>query len=412
MICSDGRSEGAPVPWPALRLLVYTDSVYRRAGGAVYGEFSFTLFQAALRTRMSSVTIMGRLDPQPGPTHYRLPGDVGFVGLPHYPSLARPRAVLASLARSLRICWRALEEVDVAWVFGPYPHGLALVALALARRRRVVLGVRQDFPSYVRSRRPQMRWMHLAADALELCWRSLARFLPVVVVGPELLRSYRHARRAQAITVSLVGEDDVGAGERAAGRSCDGPLTLLSVGRLDEEKNPLLLADVLARLRSMGRPWRLIVCGDGPLEQALAMRLRELGLSDTAILRGHVPLHDGLLELYRASHAFLHVSRTEGFPQVLLEAFASGVPVVATAVGGVAAGAGGAALLVAPDDARAAACALERVAADPTLRARLIRAGLEQARAHTLEREIARTAAFLRGLERPRAGHAGQPGRG
>jgi glycosyltransferase involved in cell wall biosynthesis len=102
-----------------------------------------------------------------------------------------------------------------------------------------------------------------------------------------------------------------------------------------------------------------------------------------------------LLERYRTSHALLHVSWTEGVPQVLYEAFASGLPVVATAVGGVAEAAGPAALLVGPGDAAAAAGALERIAAEPALRARLIEHGLAVARAHTLEAEVARTAAFL-----------------
>ena len=75
-----------------------------------------------------------------------------------------------------------------------------------------------------------------------------------------------------------------------------------------------------------------------------------------------MPIDGGLLDLYRNSHAFLHVSLTEGFPQVLVEAFASGLPAVATAVGGVAAAAGDAALLIEPQDAAAAAEALERIA--------------------------------------------------
>ena len=79
-------------------------------------------------------------------------------------------------------------------------------------------------------------------------------------------------------------------------------------------------------------------------------RLTELGLTDAVELRGHVPLREGLLDLYRASHAFLHVSWTEGFPMVLIEAFASGVPVVATAVGGIALEVGGAAILIEPGD--------------------------------------------------------------
>src|SRR5207302_3010935 len=118
----------------------------------------------------------------------------------------------------------------------------------------------------------------------------------------------------------------------------------------------------------------------GPLRGELERRLTELGVSHRAELRGYVPINGGLLEVYRSSHAFLHVSRTEGFPQVIVEAFASRLPVVATAVGGVAAAADGAALLVPPEDAAAAAAALERLVAEPELRGRLVEAGAARAR--------------------------------
>ena len=78
---------------------------------------------------------------------------------------------------------------------------------------------------------------------------------------------------------------------------------------------------------------------------------------------------DGLLDLYRSSHAFLHVSWTEGLPQTLFEAFAAGLPVVATAVGGVPAAVGDAALLVEPGDADPPAAELLRLAGDEALRA-------------------------------------------
>src|SRR6185295_840817 len=95
-------------------------------------------------------------------------------------------------------------------------------------------------------------------------------------------------------------------------RSYDGDLRVISVGRLDEEKNPLLLPDVLASLRATDPRWRMIICGDGPLEQALAGRVRELGLDEACDLVGHVPIDAGLIDLYRGSHVFLHVSWTEG----------------------------------------------------------------------------------------------------
>jgi glycosyltransferase involved in cell wall biosynthesis len=138
-----------------------------------------------------------------------------------------------------------------------------------------------------------------------------------------------------------------------------------------------------------------VVCGEGPLEGELRSRVAELGVGERVELRGYLPLGSGLGELYRESHALLHVSWTEGVPQILFEAFAAGLPVVATAVGGVADAVGEDALLVEPGDPVAAAAALERLAAEPSLRERLARGGLARARAHTLEAECERVAAFM-----------------
>jgi glycosyltransferase involved in cell wall biosynthesis len=379
-----------------VRTLVYVDSVYRKFDGEVYGELAFTTFLAGMATEME-VTIIGRLDYDNGPARYRIPDNVRFVALPHYESLTNLRAALTPLVSSLRCFWKTIDEADTVWLFGPYLLSQLFAILALIRRRRVVLGVRQDFPTYVRRRRPGRRWMHVSADLLERGWRTWARRLDTVVVGPQLAAHYRHARRLLPIAVSLVRSADIVDDGRMPKRSYDGELRVLSVGRLDEEKNPLLLADALALLRDQDSRWRMLVCGDGALRDELLQRLTDLGIRDAVDLRGYLPLHEGLLALYRSSHVFLHVSRTEGFPQVLIEAFASGVPVVATAVGGVAGGVGDAAILMEPDDASAAADAVSRIAAVPELREKLIAAGFRKAHEHTMEHEIQRVAAFLRG---------------
>lgn len=381
-----------------MRLAVYTDYEYRSDGTRRYGQRAFVVFLEALRERVEELVLVGRLDPKPGSSHYPLHEDTELVGLPHYESLGHPLAVARSLLVSVKLFWRLLDEVDTVWVLGPYPHSVLLALLTIARRRRLVLGVRQDMPLYVRSRRPDRRWMHWSADLLEAIWRLLARRYPVVVVGPELERKYRegHARSVLATAVSLVSESDLAEAAAAiSARDYSGELTLLTVGRLDAEKNPMLLAEIAALLAADGRRWRLLVCGDGPMREQLQLRVEQLGLQRDVELLGYVPIDGGLLDLYRNCHAFLHVSWTEGYPQVLVEAFASGLPTVATAVGGVAAAADGAALLVEPDDAAAAAAALERIAAEPQLRDELIAAGLERARGGTLEAASERLAAYL-----------------
>ncbi|MEA2423558.1 MAG: hypothetical protein QOF55_2657 [Thermoleophilaceae bacterium] len=373
-----------------MRLAAYTDYVYKQRDGQVYAQRAFALFLARLGQEVESLAITGRLDPSPGESYYRLPADVEFVPLPHYASLARPFSALPAMARSVGRFWRLLDRVDAAWLLGPYPLSFVFVVLAALRRRRVFLGVRQDWPTYVRSRHPGNRLLIGVGWLMEKGWRALARRYPVVVVGPELARNYSRAVRVLPVTVAMVDEDQI-----AARRAGDGGLTVLSVGRLETEKNPLLLADVLAGLHARDPRWRLVVAGEGPLREDLEERLAALGVASNADLRGYVPVDAGLHELYRSADFFLHVSWTEGLPQVIFEAFAARLPVVATAVGGVPDAAGDAALLVPAGDASAAVDALCRLAEDAELSARLVEAGVERVRRHTTSAEVRRVAEFF-----------------
>jgi glycosyltransferase involved in cell wall biosynthesis len=375
-----------------LRVAVYADNWYRPTADGVYADRSLVLFIAGVAAAAEHTVLLGQLDPELPRAHYRVPDHVEFVGLPPYSSMLSLRAPLAMLG-SLRTFWRVLSQVDVVWLLGPHPLCLAFAALAALRGKRVTLGVRQDFPTYVRTRHPGRRLVHLAGDLLEGSYRLLARRAPTVVVGPELAANFRRARHLLPISVSLVRDSDIADPAEATGRAWNSQHTVLSVGRLETEKNPLLLADVLARLQP--GDWRFLICGEGPMEGELRTRLRELGVEDRAELLGYLPIHGGLMDRYRSVNAFLHVSWTEGMPQVLLEAFAAGTPVVATAVGGVPEAAGDAALLIPPGDPDAAAAALARIAAEPELRRQLVLKGIERVRGRTLEAESARVAHFL-----------------
>jgi glycosyltransferase involved in cell wall biosynthesis len=378
-----------------MRLAVYLDYPFQREGDAVYTERAFVLFVGELAKRFERVVMPGRLEPEGGRgerSHYRVPEGIEFVPLPWYRTLAEPAKVASALWGSLRGFWRVLDGVDAVWLLGPHPLGVPFALLAAIRRKRVFLGVRQDLPRYARSKHPTRRSVHLIADLLEASYRLLALLFPAVVVGPDLARRYRHGRRVLPISVSLIRATEVPAPAELPARTYEGRLAALSVGRLEAEKNPLMLADVLARLPDS---WRLVVCGEGPLEPDLRVRLAELGVGERAELRGYVPIDGGLTELYRDSHALLHVSWTEGVPQILFESFAAGLPVVATAVGGVAETVGEDALLVPPGDPDAAAAALARIGSDAELRRRLSRGGLERVRRHTLEAECARVVEFM-----------------
>lgn len=381
---------------------MYCDFPYRLHEGRLYAEQAFASFLAgvsdALAEHSGQLVLIGRLDPRNEQWHFALPESVQFVPLPHYPNLNSPARVLAVLARSIRSFWRTLDDVETVWLFGPNPLAVAFALAALVRRRHVALGIRQEYISYVRNRHPGKRSLYVAALLLDGAFRLLARRSSVVVVGPALAERYAQSRRLLDVSVALVSERDVIADSDSLAHSPDDGISVLSVGRLDNEKNPLLLADALAELRTEnggGNDWRLTVCGEGPLEQPLRQRLRKRGLVEHTELCGFVPAGPALHEIYRTSDLFLHASHTEGVPQVLFEAFAAGLPVVATDVGGVAATVQDAALLIPPDDPSAAAAALRRLASDEPLRKQLAQAGLRIAREHTLERQCERVTEFL-----------------
>lgn len=144
-------------------------------------------------------------------------------------------------------------------------------------------------------------------------------------------------------------------------------LLLLSVGRLAPQKSMSVLLDALGMLTG---PVHLVIAGDGPERGELAARIEARRLPAT--LLGH---RDDIADLLEAADVFVLASQWEARALVVQEALRAGVPVVATAVGGLPQLVGDAALLVPWNDASALAEAVHRIETDPRLRERLATAG-------------------------------------
>jgi glycosyltransferase involved in cell wall biosynthesis len=125
---------------------------------------------------------------------------------------------------------------------------------------------------------------------------------------------------------------------RAAGRAALGldhemPLILI-VSRLSWEKGPDIALRTLQRLVQQGDAFRAVWAGSGTLMQAGRQFLEQQGLSDHVRLLGDVD-RAALRPMFASADIFLLTSRQEGIPLSVLEAMANGLPVVASAVGGV-----------------------------------------------------------------------------
>jgi glycosyltransferase involved in cell wall biosynthesis len=111
-----------------------------------------------------------------------------------------------------------------------------------------------------------------------------------------------------------------------------GAVLLIFVGRLDRQKDPMLLLDSLRVARTRVSELHLIMIGDGALRSQVEERINTIGIAGQVRLLGALP-PSRIAELLRAGDLFVLSSAYEGMPIAVLEALASGLPVVSTDVG-------------------------------------------------------------------------------
>lgn len=206
-------------------------------------------------------------------------------------------------------------------------------------------------------------WMHTLLAPVR---RAALRRALAVVANSEGLRDAAVAADGGEVLVIPNGVDaeffcPAEGSDQRSGKE----VSILFAGRFQEQKNLDTLLSAAALLRGRGISFRLHLAGGGPLESALRGQAAELGLEGLIEWHGWTePAR--LRDLHRSCHVFVNPSRYEGMPNAVLEAMASGLPIVASSVAGnvsvVAEGRNG--LLVPPREAEALATALARLAED------------------------------------------------
>lgn len=191
-----------------------------------------------------------------------------------------------------------------------------------------------------------------------------------------------------------------------AGRS---PLHIVVARNLEPIYDNTTAIQAMAAVLRQHPQARLSIAGTGPEEAALKALVQQLGLQHAVAFTGRLE-RDEMASLLRASTIALNPSRIDNMPNSVLEALASGVLVVSTAVGGVPhiVQDGHTALLVPPQDPAAMAAALLRLLADPVLAQRLADNGLREVQRYTWDRVAPLWAAVYEQALAAGPGHGGR----
>jgi glycosyltransferase involved in cell wall biosynthesis len=263
----------------------------------------------------------------------------------------RPAAMACQLAGMLAARRRLRDDGFVPDIVHAHVYQAALPALVLGRLSGATVAVTEHYTGFQRGLvrgydRLLARIAFTGADVTAPVSEDLARHLREIAPGARL-----------RVLANTVDTDVFVVGAHPAH---DGAPRLLTVGALAEKKGHVHLLDALADLRDRsGVEALLYIVGDGELRGALERHAQRLGVDGQVRFCGELP-KQRVAELMREADLLVLPSLHETFGCVLIEAMASGLPSVATRVGGVPevltpeAGA-----LVAPRDPAALAAAIE-----------------------------------------------------
>lgn len=331
-----------------MRVLVFS-SLYPNAAMPLHGIFVRRRLEAWARRPGNAITVIA-----PVPYFPKLP----FKTRPHWDRFARVPALeapwgydihhprhLVTPALGMRFYgrWMAQATLELArelhrktpfdLIDGHYIYPDGEAAIALGRELKI--------PVVLSSRGTDLNLYPELPHIRPLLQDSLARAAHVICVCRELGRvasdlgvdAQRLSIIGNGIDAGRFQRQDAKAARQKLGLPQDVPL-LLSVGHLTERKGFHLLIEALA-LNSAAHPQaHLVIVGDGPQRAELQGLIARLGLGARVHLAGAIH-QDELPPWYAAADLFLLASSREGWPNVLCEAQACGVPAVATNAWGI-----------------------------------------------------------------------------
>lgn len=231
--------------------------------------------------------------------------------------------------RGVRQCWRLLDQYryDVSFAFAGVPAGAMSYLLKTWNGLPYLVSLQgPDVPGF------EARYQRLypfLKPLLRQIWRNAAT---VIAITPDQQAMAKRTLRSLASVVIPNGVDTLRFSP-ATSAVASSVINILCVGRLIERKGQHHLIQAFAQLRaSCPIPTHLTLVGAGDAEQTLRHLVTTLGLTQHVTFTGAVP-QEQMPVLYHRSHIFVLPSQNEGISIALLEALASGLPVVVTKPG-------------------------------------------------------------------------------
>ncbi len=259
---------------------------------------------------------------------------------------------------------RCLLEERVDLLHAHTAHAAALGALATLRANiPLIVSRRVDFHL---SKNFFSRWKYSRADKILAVSSAIKEILIEDGISPEKIEVVYSGVNLKRFEGEKKSRQDLGLP--------DSKILIGQIAALSDQKDPLSFVRAMALLAQKGVDFRALMVGEGPLKTKVESEIARLNLKERIFLLG---FREDAFQILRHLDVFVLSSRLEGLGTSILDAFAAGVPVVASRTGGIPEmieeGISG--LLVPVGDPASLSRAIERILLDLALRQKLIEGG-------------------------------------
>jgi len=234
---------------------------------------------------------------------------------------------LINIFLTLKEIWKnrkILKDVDL--VFAPFFEYVVFEFLLLkliCKKAKFVVYIIGDYPerNYKKKKNLVFKAFLILSQWLSIKLSSEAWF-----ISEYLLRKYGD-KKSLVIRSSSIKEENI----RNTVKSLIPSFVLVFVGRIEQDKNPLLLPEIFKKIREKALNVKLKIVGDGPLKEKLIEKINQLNLEKEVEFCGWIKDRKKLFEILDESHILILPSIAgEGTPLVFFEAFSRGLPIIST----------------------------------------------------------------------------------
>ncbi|MEA3312345.1 MAG: glycosyltransferase family 4 protein [candidate division WOR-3 bacterium] len=322
---------------------VYLHDCYRRSGDIIWsnsGTLNFikTLNLADKLNLAVAIKPESEVDKSPAVILKDKDSDIHLFPLPAWKNTSQ---TIKALPGNIKLfAERALQlskESELIWIRTPSVVAPFFYYYARKSKKPIILHIAGNILRAARKQKYSgisLLATKLIAWGMHIVSKWMTRGSLTFVTGEELKKLFSSPLHpVHFLDDILLDKKDLLPPKKSRGQATK----LLFVGQFAPGKGIEVLLDALMDLTKQFRDLNLFLAGTGPLLEPMRERIRQMGIENHAKLLGFVSPKGRLQKLYRNCDIFIQPSDSyaEGFPRVILEAWAAGLPVVATRLGGV-----------------------------------------------------------------------------